>query len=142
VEAAAGYCSLEYDLKTGARGRRTDHIEELLTTITGAEAATVVNNNAAATLLILHTFAQGKQVIVSRGQLIEIGGSFRLPDIMGASGAILREVGTTNRTRLSKVRLMTKRPCCFALIQATTASSDSPKMSRWMPSRNWPTSTN
>jgi L-seryl-tRNA(Ser) seleniumtransferase len=101
VEAAAGYCSLEYDLKTGARGRRTDHIEELLTTITGAEAATVVNNNAAATLLILHTFAQGKQVIVSRGQLIEIGGSFRLPDIMGASGAILREVGTTNRTRLS-----------------------------------------
>lgn len=96
---AGGYCTLEYDLETGSRGKRTDHIVELLTTITGARAATVVNNNAAATLLILRTFAEGRQVIVSRGQLIEIGGSFRLPDIMRASGAILKEVGTTNRTR-------------------------------------------
>lgn len=100
-ECASGYCNLEYDLLTGQRGKRQAHIVELLTGITGAESATVVNNNAAATVLILRTFASGREVIVSRGQLIEIGGSFRLPEIMHASGAILREVGTTNRTRLS-----------------------------------------
>lgn len=101
VEGASGYCNLEYDLSSGQRGRRGSHIAAHLTAITGAEAAVVVNNNAAATLLILATFALGKEVVVSRGQLVEIGGSFRLPDIMRASGAVLREVGTTNRTRLS-----------------------------------------
>ncbi len=101
AESASGYCSLEYDLHTGRRGRRNAHVAELLASVTGAEAATVVNNNAAATLLILRTFAEGREVVVSRGQLIEIGGSFRLPDIMRASGASLCEVGTTNRTRIS-----------------------------------------
>jgi len=101
LEAAAGYCNLEYDLTTGQRGKRLAHVADLLRSVTTAEGATVLNNNAAATLLILQTFAAGREVIVSRGQLIEIGGSFRLPDVMRASGAVLREVGTTNRTRLA-----------------------------------------
>ena len=101
VECAAGYCNLEYDLRTGKRGRRKVHVADLLASITGAEAALVVNNNAAATLLILQTLSAGREVVVSRGQLIEIGGSYRLPDVMIASGASLREVGTTNRTRLT-----------------------------------------
>jgi len=101
VESVGGYCNLEYDLHTGQRGRRTAHVVEKLIQLTGAESATVVNNNAAATLLILQTFAAGREVIVSRGQLVEIGGSFRLPEILRAGGATLREVGTTNRTRLA-----------------------------------------
>jgi L-seryl-tRNA(Ser) seleniumtransferase len=95
---AAGYSNLEYDLDAGQRGSRYVHAEELLCRLTGAEAALVVNNNAAAVLLILMTFAQGREVILSRGQLVEIGGGFRIPDVMRQSGATLVEVGTTNRT--------------------------------------------
>jgi L-seryl-tRNA(Ser) seleniumtransferase len=95
---ALGYSNLEYDLEAGQRGSRYVHAEELLCRLTGAEAALVVNNNAAAVLLILMTFARGKQVILSRGQLVEIGGGFRIPDVMRQSGATLVEVGTTNRT--------------------------------------------
>jgi L-seryl-tRNA(Ser) seleniumtransferase len=98
-EVAAGYTNLEYDLPAGARGARSVHAEALLTALTGAEAAVVVNNNAAATLLMLAALARGREVIISRGELVEIGGGFRVPDIMAQSGAILREVGTTNRTR-------------------------------------------
>jgi L-seryl-tRNA(Ser) seleniumtransferase len=100
-EAARGYLNLELDLETGQRCKRQDTVRAGLRAITGAESATVVNNCAAATVIVLRTVAAGKEVVVSRGQLIEIGGSFRIPDIMGVSGATLREVGTTNITRLS-----------------------------------------
>jgi len=100
-DVAGQYAPVELDLDSGERGRRTNLVRDLLCELTGAESATVVNNNAAALMIILSTFATGKNVIVSRGELIESGGSFRLPDIMRASGAFLREVGTTNRTRLS-----------------------------------------
>jgi L-seryl-tRNA(Ser) seleniumtransferase len=98
---ARGYSTLEYDLAQGQRGSRHRHAEALLTELTGAEAAAVVNNNAAATLLILAALANGREVIVSRGELVEIGGGFRVPDVMAQSGAVLREVGTTNRTRIA-----------------------------------------
>ena len=99
VDVARGYSSLEYDLVRGGRGRRDVHAEALLCRLTGAEAAVVVNNNAAATLLVLAALAAGREVIVSRGELVEIGGGFRVPDVMAQSGATLREVGTTNKTR-------------------------------------------
>src|SRR6185312_2779914 len=98
-EVAGGYTNLEYDLGRGGRGRRDVHAESLVARLTGAEAAVVVNNNAAATMLMLAALATGREVIISRGELVEIGGGFRVPDVLAQSGAILREVGTTNRTR-------------------------------------------
>lgn len=100
VEIGCRYNNLEYNLEEGKRGSRYSHVEDLLCNITGAEAAMVVNNNAAAVMLVLSTLAKGREVIVSRGQLVEIGGSFRVPLVMEQSGAILKEVGTTNRTHL------------------------------------------
>ena len=96
---AGGYTNLEYDVAQGARGRRDTHATRLIARLTGADAAVVVNNNAAATLLLLAALANGREVIISRGELVEIGGGFRVPDVMAQSGAVLREVGTTNRTR-------------------------------------------
>ena len=100
ARVATGYCNLEFELEAGQRGERVSHVEALICSATAAEAAAVVNNNAAAVLLLLDTLARGREVVVSRGQQVEIGGSFRLPDVIAASGAKLREVGTTNRTHL------------------------------------------
>lgn len=99
LDAVSNYCTLQIDSQ-GHRGNRDAHVEELLRQITGAEAATIVNNNAAATMLVLNTLAEGREVVVSRGQLVEIGGAFRIPDVMKRSNALMVEVGCTNRTHL------------------------------------------
>ncbi|WP_241421086.1 L-seryl-tRNA(Sec) selenium transferase [Candidatus Contubernalis alkaliaceticus] len=99
-EVSRNYSNLELDLSTGERGSRYSHVEEMLCSLTGAQGAVVVNNNAAAVMLVLNTMAQSREVIISRGQLVEIGGSFRIPDVMSQSGAHLVEVGTTNKTHL------------------------------------------
>ncbi len=100
ASVAVNYSTLEYDVKKGGRGSRHDHVEKIIKEITGAEAAMVVNNNAAATMICLSSMGYGKEVIVSRGELVEIGGSFRVPEIMSQSGAILKEIGTTNKTKI------------------------------------------
>jgi L-seryl-tRNA(Ser) seleniumtransferase len=99
-EVVRGYSTLALDIDSGLRGQRDAHVASLLRELTGAEAATICNNNAAATVLVLNTIARGREVILSRSQLVEIGGSFRMPDVMAMSGAVLREVGTTNKTHL------------------------------------------
>lgn len=98
---SASYSNLEYDLDRGERGSRYTHVDQILCRLSGAESALVVNNNAGAVLLVLNTIAEGQEVVVSRGELVEIGGSFRIPDVMKRSGALLKEVGTTNRAYLT-----------------------------------------
>jgi L-seryl-tRNA(Ser) seleniumtransferase len=115
LHAARAPSAIELDLATGRRGRRDDHVSGLLASLTGAEAGMVVNNNAAALLLIMDTLAHRREVVVSRGELIEIGGSFRLPDVLRRAGAVLREVGTTNRTRIDDYRRVLSRRTALLL---------------------------
>ncbi len=115
ADVAAGYCNLELDLETSRRGDRHEHVRRLLCELTGAAEALVVNNNAAATFLALHTLAQDRDAVVSRGELVEIGGSYRMPDIMAAAGCRMVEVGTTNRTRLSDYEQAIGEQTCVLL---------------------------
>jgi L-seryl-tRNA(Ser) seleniumtransferase len=122
--AARSPCALEYDIDSGGRGDRDDIVAELLCELTGAEAATVVNNNAAAVFLLLNTLAQKKRVVVSRGELVEIGGAFRVPDIMSRAGAKLVEVGTTNRTHLKDfVAAIEEAPARTAMLMKVHTSN-------------------
>jgi L-seryl-tRNA(Ser) seleniumtransferase len=129
---AASYSNLEYDLDSGERGHRELHAEERLRGLLGTDAAVVVNNNAAAVLLAVNTLAEGREVIVSRGELVEIGGSFRIPDVLLKAGASLREVGTTNRTRISDYKnavtpatgaILKVHPSNFRIVGFTEAAS-------------------
>lgn len=116
----SGYVNIEYNLKTGERGDRLDHINDLLCALTGAEKSLVVNNNAGAVLISLNTAAEGKEVIISRGQQVEIGGSFRIPDIIKKSGCILKEVGTTNRTHLIDYeKAVSKKTACLLWVHTS-----------------------
>ena len=139
TRVARGYCNLEIDLETGERGRRVLGVADLLKRLTGAPAATVVNNNAAATILALKALAFGREVVVSRGQLVEIGGSFRLPEIFEVSGDRLREVGTTNKTRIDDFAkaIGPDTAALFAFTRATTGSSASSRKSGSPNSRGW-----
>lgn len=134
VKAARNYSNLEYDVELGKRGNRNSHIEEILTRLTGAESAIIVNNNAAAVMLILSTVARGKEVVISRGELVEIGGSFRIPAIIEQSGSILNEVGTTNKTHLYDYQDAIDPETTAALLKVHTSNfkiagfSDSPAL--------------
>ena len=130
---ASGYSNLEYDLDAGEHGSRYVHAEALLCKLTGAEAALVVNNNAGAVFLVLSALARAREVVISRGQLVEIGGGFRIPDVLRQSGARLVEVGTTNRTHLRdfETALTPRRPCCSACTRRISSRLALLQRCRW-----------
>lgn len=122
IDAVSGYCNLEYDIEEGHRSQRNLHVEELICRVTGAEAAVVVNNNASAVFLALNSIASGRRTAVSRGELVEIGGSFRVPDIMASSGAQLVEIGTTNKTKPSDYIMAVEEKGAEVLLKVHTSN--------------------